>query len=253
MLVDRLLHRDLSNPHHRTNLHDDYSIPFPPQPTSFFTYPPSSRDKIFMPLDSSSSHKPLNAVQFLQKKLRWLTLGTQYDWKTRIYSPALQTPFPPDIARLVTGLFEDAFVPESGVVLIYGTKDYMPVHRDVSEECERGLASFSLGCDGLFVVARDKQSLIGDGEADLNCEKNHDDDEEREQKMVVIRVRSGDVVQMGGEARWAWHAMPKVMSGTCPKWLEDWPIREGGPKEYERWKGFMKGKRINISCRQVWG
>lgn len=117
----------------------------------------------------------------------------------------------------------------------------MPVHRDVSEECQRGLASFSLGCDGIFIIARDRH----EGEDEKN--------EEREQDMVVIRVRSGDVVQMDGETRWAWHAMPKVMAGTCPKWLEEWPAKRGERREYERWRGYMKGKRLNISCRQVWG
>jgi alkylated DNA repair protein alkB homolog 1 len=42
--------------------------------------------------------------------------------------------------------------------------------------------------------------------------------------------------------------MPKGMAGTCPEWLEEWPVREG-----ERRRGFMRGKRVNISCRQVWG
>jgi alkylated DNA repair dioxygenase AlkB len=116
----------------------------------------------------------------------------------------------------------------------------MPVHRDVSEECERGLASFSLGCDGLFVIARDKYPDADEG------------DEDREQEMVVIRVRSGDVVQMSGQTRWAWHAMPKVMAGTCPPWLEEWPVGTATPKEYEKWRGYMRGKRLNISCRQVW-
>ena len=80
--------------------------------------------------------------------------------------------------------------------------------------------------------------------------------EEREMEMLVLRVRSGDCVWMGGETRWCWHAMPKVMAGTCPSWLEDWPVEKDGSgkgrKEYQKWKGFMKGKRVNISCRQVW-
>ena len=123
---------------------------------------------------------------------------------------------------------------------MYSPKDYMPVHRDVSEECQRGLASFTLGCDGLFIIAKDKEGV-------------DPDDEEREQEMVVLRVRSGDVVQMGGKTRWAWHAMPKIMAGTCPKELENWPVGEGTPREFEKWKGYMRGKRLNISCRQVWG
>jgi alkylated DNA repair protein alkB family protein 1 len=118
----------------------------------------------------------------------------------------------------------------------------MPVHRDVSEESPLGLASFSLGCDGLFLISRDR------------VKEGDDREEEREQEMVCIRVRSGDVVQMDGQTRWSWHAMPKVMGGTCPDFLADWPVEGsgGGRKEYERWRGYMKGKRVNISCRQVW-
>lgn len=247
-MLSSLLHRDLSNPLHKTNLHHDYNIPYPSpaaksnttHPASFFTYPQSSKNQVFTPLNPHSTHKPLNTAQVLQKKLRWLTLGAQYDWTTRAYPSSSPTPFPPDIAALVQSLFNNSFVPESGVVLLYSPKDYMPVHRDVSEECQRGLASFTLGCDGLFIIARDKGGV-------------DPDDEEREQDMVVLRVRSGDVVQMGGETRWAWHAMPKIMAGTCPQELSDWPVGEGTPKEFERWKGFMKGKRLNISCRQVWG
>lgn len=130
------------------------------------------------------------------------------------------------------------------MVLLYSSKDYMPVHRDVSEECERGLASFSLGCDGVFVVSKDREGVDGEDEA-------------REMDVVALRVRSGDVVYMGGRTRWAWHAMAKVVPGTCPGWLAEWPVEGSGgdgslEKEYRRWKGYMIGKRLNISCRQVW-
>ena len=48
--------------------------------------------------------------------------------------------------------------------------------------------------------------------------------------------------------------MPKVMGGTCPEWLSEWPVKgeKGEPREYEKWRGYMRGKRVNISCRQVW-
>ncbi|KAK6611837.1 alkylated DNA repair protein AlkB [Botrytis cinerea] len=231
IFVSRLLHRELSNPLHKTNFHDDYDIPYPPLDSSFFTYPHQAKNQVFAPKDPNSKHKPLNAAQALQKKFRWLTLGSQYDWNTRAYPSSSPTPFPSDVSRLVTTLFQNAFTPESGVVLMYSTKDFMPVHRDVSEECERGLASFTLGCDGLFVISRD----VRKGEEHID---------NREQDLVCIRVRSGDVIQMGGETRWAWHAMPKIMAGTCPPCLETWPVgsTEKGkePKEYERWRGYMK-------------
>lgn len=202
---------------------------------------------MLQPLASSSPLKSLHMAQFLLKKLRWLTLGQQYHWPTRSYSGHDSTRFPLDIAALVRGLFPDnkrIGNAESGVVLLYSPKDYMPVHRDVSEQCERGLASFSLGCDGLFVVAKD------------SVEETEGVGGKEEKKIVVLRVGSGDVVVMDGETRWAWHAMPKVLAGTCPVFMRDWPagsegsvgVQEGA---FERWKGYMAGKRLNISCRQV--
>lgn len=239
------MHRDLANPLHKTNMHPDYDIPFPPSAIgSFFAYPPHSKNEVYKPLKDDPKLKTLNTTQFLVKKLRWLTLGSQYEWATRAYATETPTPFPPDIAALVTTLFQSSFKPESGVCLLYSPKDYMPVHRDVSELCDRGLASFSLGCDGLFILSKD---IKKDGE------EVDETIEDREMEMCVLRVRSGDCVWMSGETRWCWHAMPKVMSNTCPEWLADWPAEEGGRKEYEKWKGYMKGKRLNVSCRQVWG
>ncbi|KAH8816915.1 hypothetical protein F5884DRAFT_777894 [Xylogone sp. PMI_703] len=301
ILLDKLLHRDLSNPLHITNMHANYDLPYPDPstdsddsststskakpsiasqyPTSFFTCPqnsPSPKDRLTpkpqsqQPSSTSNSNpnlnsttatsspyhtpqslKPLPIAQFLHKKLHYLTIGSQYDWPTRRYPRETPTPFPSDIAALVTSLFGD-FVPESGVVLLYSPKDYMPVHRDVSEECGKGLASFSLGCDGLFVVAREKEK---NGILDIDARDNVNGlQSQREMEMVIIRVRSGDVVQMAEETRFAWHAMPKVMAGTCPEWLKDWPAvkLEGRDKDFVRWKGYMERKRLNISCRQVW-
>lgn len=245
------MHRDLANSKHKINLEADYQIPYPPprlgeaegeSPTevehrSFFNYPQSSKDTNLIPKDPAK-HKPLNTAQFLAKKLRWLTLGEQYDWPTRSYPKHGPTSFPLDISKLVSGLFPHIKA-ESGVVLLYSPKDYMPVHRDVSEQCERGLASFSLGCDGIFVVARGEYEVEGVG------------------KTVAIRVKSGDVIHMDGETRWAWHAMPRTIAGTCPEWMAQWPVGTPGADEeerkmYEKWRGYMAGKRLNISCRQVW-
>lgn len=194
-------------------------------------------------------------AQYLLKKLRWLTLGQQYDWPTRSYSGHDSTRFPSDISSLVHGLFP-SFNSESGVVLLYSPKDYMPVHRDVSEQCTRGLASFSLGCDGLFVIAKDT-TVDGDANAaPLPMPREDANENEDKKKIVVLRVKSGDVVYMDGETRWAWHAMPKVLAGTCPDFMAQWPAGSEGlmgveEGSYEKWRGYMAGKRLNISCRQV--
>lgn len=324
LLLSRLLHRDLANPRHKTNINADYAVPHPtlngtsvlyPAPEdppadstplssrksapskflSFFTLPPQlGSSNLLYPLvkknDEDGKSKgnakiPLTISQFLLRKLRWLTLGTQYDWPTRSYprpdplpsddsdlsdssTKTGITPFPPDIAALTRSLFANTFEAQSGVVLLYAGKDYMPVHRDVSEMCERRLASFSLGCEGLFCLARDS--------VEANEEQGHEKEkDDAETKTITLRIRSGDVLVLDGEARWAWHAMPKVLPNTCPDFMRDWPVgssgdveidlhdsdkedgkserdvREMQEKAFEKWRGYMKTRRLNISCRQV--
>jgi alkylated DNA repair protein alkB family protein 1 len=241
-----LMHRDLAAPGHKINLQADYDIPYPPKSTSegmrfdsnFFLRGRAEEKDCLVP-KVPDQQKPLNNEQFLYTKLRWLTLGEQYDWPTRSYAKHA-TPFPGDLSALVTGLFPH-IRPESGVVLMYGAKDFMPVHRDVSEQCQRALASFSVGCDGIFIMARGED----DGEG------------ENAPRSVAIRVHSGDVVHLKGNARWAWHAMARTIPSTCPPHLTNWPVGTPGAtpaeeKAYKKWKGYMGTKRINVSCRQVW-
>lgn len=108
------------------------------------------------------------------------------------------------------------------------------MHRDVSEETDKGLVSLSFGCDGLFMMAP-------------NDEK--DVDRTGGKEFLLLRLRSGDVVYMTEEARSAWHGVPKVIKGTCPDYLEDWPAKEDG--RFDEWRGWMKNKRINLNVRQM--
>ena len=246
LFTSQILHRDLADERHKNNLMPDYNIPFPGiregtnHFKSFFTYPQNASTGANLIPRTPDSAKSLNMAQFLTSKLRWLTIGDQYDWPTRSYTRDGPSPFPSDLAKLVQGFFPE-IKPQSGVVLLYSGKDYMPVHRDVSEECQTALASFSLGCDGIFIVARGEDDGVG----------------EDRPSTVAIRVRSGDCIHLDGEARWAWHAMARTIVGTCPDFLSSWPKDTPGAtaeekKAYSKWQGFMAGKRLNISCRQVW-
>ncbi|KAF2396986.1 hypothetical protein EJ06DRAFT_559595 [Trichodelitschia bisporula] len=223
-LLTRLLHRDLSNPVHRTNTHLHYTLPS--SGTSFFALPRSAPP--LPPLDASL-HKPLQYGTFLRKKLRWVTLGGQYDWTAKRYPSTPPPPFPPDIAALLTGLYP-ALRPEAAIVNFYSPGDTLSLHRDVSEECGAGLVSVSVGCEGVFVVG------VEEGD-----EGN---------KAIAVRLRSGDAVYMTGAARFAWHGVPLVVPGTCPRELGEWPA--GREAEYEAWRGWMGGKRVNLNVRQMW-
>ncbi|KAK6427634.1 hypothetical protein LTR95_015966 [Oleoguttula sp. CCFEE 5521] len=204
---------------HLTNVHTHYDVPTTSARSSYFS--PAAQGLVFGPRDPAV-HKPITTGQFLNKKLRWLTLGGQYDWTNKVYPAALPPPFPSDVKQLIETLFP--MKAEAAIVNLYSPGDTLSLHRDVSEECDQPLASISLGCEGIFLVGLD------DGRA------------------VTLRLRSGDAVLMSGESRYAWHGVPKVLAGTCPEWMQGWPA---GGEEYEDWRSWMVCKRINLNVRQM--
>jgi alkylated DNA repair dioxygenase AlkB len=122
ILLNRLLHRDLSNPQHQTNLHLHYDISYPGDGNRHSFFSTSHSDVLFKPKDSKV-HKELSMNQVLEKKLRWMTLGGQYDWTNKIY-PAEEPPeFPPDVKNLISGLFRGMLDPQAAIVNIYSPGD----------------------------------------------------------------------------------------------------------------------------------
>jgi alkylated DNA repair protein alkB family protein 1 len=226
MLLSRLLHRDLSNPAHLTNIHTHYNITYPPENSSFFTLPRTSQEHVATPLDPNI-HKPLTVAQLLNKKMRWTTLGGQYDWTAKRYPESPPPPFPQDIKNLLESIFTDTKA-EAAIVNLYSPGDTLSVHRDVAETSSHGLVSVSLGCDAIFVLGTDE-------------------------KVLTLRLRSGSAVYMSGSSRFAWHGVPQIVASTCPSSLQDWP---GGSLEdsvaLDEWKGWMASKRVNLNVRQMW-
>ena len=246
-LLSILLHRDLADQRHQTNVHLHHLLPYQatkPRNTSgsktdnasFFTMSPGSPD-LFLPIDHAR-HRPLTVSQFFNRKLRWMTLGGQYNWTEKKY-PAENTPsFPEDLAAFVHHIFP-GMQPEAAIVNVYSPGDTLSVHRDVSEESDNELVSISFGCDGIFVIGLD----FGEGE---------------EPKCVVLRLHSGDAVVMSGSARFAWHGVPQVIRDSCPVSLRDWPAiaddentARVGEAPYEDWRGWLSNKRINLNIRQM--
>jgi len=206
------------------------------------------RSAEFVPKDASL-HNPFAIEAFLNKKLRWVTLGGQYDWTQKVYPSTPPPSFPPDVAGLVEGLIP-AMKAEAAIVNLYSPGDTLSLHRDVSEECNKPLVSISLGCDAIFLVGHDATET----NRDLEGFKK----DGTEPRAAAMRLRSGDLVVMAGEARTAWHSVPQVVAGTCPDWMADWPCltvadqdAEGAVTKYEAWKGWMAGKRINLNVRQM--
>ncbi|KAL6887292.1 hypothetical protein HDV57DRAFT_514847 [Trichoderma longibrachiatum] len=254
-LLNTMIHRDLSNPTHQTNLHLHYNLPYPspsspssPSSTaSFFSLPPSSDTK-FTPKDPSI-HNPLSINQVLTRRLHWVTLGGQYDWTNRVYPDAAPPQFPADLAGFLKALFPETLA-QAAIVNFYTPGDTMMMHRDVSEEVDKGLVSLSFGCDCLFMIAPSSGPNEHNSDKDEGKDGDNKKEEKDKKKYLLLRLRSGDAIYMTQESRYAWHGVPKVMKGTCPDYLADWPAgREDG--EYEEWKGWMQNKRINLNVRQM--
>jgi DNA alkylation damage repair protein AlkB len=171
-------------------------------------------------------HKPMTIAQMLRRKLRWITLGGQYDWTNKIYPRHQPPPFPPDIEKLLRTIFP-SMKPEAAIVNLYTPGDTLSVHRDVSEDCDRDLISVSIGCDALFLASNGESSST-----------------------AIVRLRSGDAILMTRASRYAWHAVPKVIANTCPVDLAEWPYLTSEP-HLEQWKWWLRSKRINLNVRQM--
>jgi DNA alkylation damage repair protein AlkB len=228
VLLERLLYRDLSDPSHRTNLHLHYDISYPPKSFSdrFSSFFSMNKAVTFSP-KNPSVHKPISTAQFLGKKLRWMTLGGQYDWTAKRYPSESPPPFPADLKQLLKRLFPEMDA-QAAIVNFYSPGDTLSVHRDVSEDCDQGLVSISIGCDALFVVGNQDGTANG-----------------------TMMLRSGDAVYMTGSARYAWHGVPKIIPSTCPEWLATWPAPSDDGTQNDQWLGWMYGKRINLNVRQI--
>ncbi|KAF2680793.1 hypothetical protein K458DRAFT_372800 [Lentithecium fluviatile CBS 122367] len=245
-LLSRLLHRDLSQPAHLTNIHTHYNISYPPSGASFFSVSPSSTDVVARPIDASV-HRPLGISQLLHKKMRWMTLGGQYDWTRKRYPDGTPPAFPPDIKLLLESAFADTRA-EAAILNLYSPGDTLSVHRDVAESSSTGLISISLGCDAIFVIGTSSATLSSGHKLDEPSSNGTED------RIVTLRLRSGSAVYMSGPSRFAWHGVPQIISGTCPTYLRRWPVGDVnvGEDEYEEWRGWMESKRVNLNVRQMW-
>ncbi|KAI9864211.1 MAG: hypothetical protein M1824_005606 [Vezdaea acicularis] len=263
-LLNRLLHRDASSPSHRTNIHLHHQLP-PPSPTfhtsnstptSFFTLSPTSPP--LTPLNPST-HNPLPITSFLHKKLRWITLGAQYDWTSKTYPNAPNTPsFPPDLAALLNSLFPQT-TPHAAIINIYSPGHTLSLHRDLSEASPAGLISLSLGCDCIFVIGPDPLPSPTANAPDEAAEVDETNDL-TPNPHATLRLRSGDAVYMSAASRYAWHGVAKIVGGTCPAWMAEWPggglsadgLDADEEQRFEAWKGWMGGRRVNLNVRQMW-
>ena len=168
------------------------------------------------------------------EKLRWATLGHHFDWATRTYPRELSScaaQLPTELGALATRVAAavgQSVRAETAIVNFYRHNSAMCAHQDDCEEAVGSpVVSVSFGCSAVF--------LLGG----LS----------RDQPPVALWVRSGDAMVLGGEVRLAFHAMARVLRGSCPEALRS--AAQGDGAEERMVRAYLEEHRININVRQV--
>lgn len=178
------------------------------------------------------------------KKLRWATLGYQYDWTNKTYDEARKESFPSDLCSLVqyvaTALGYDRFSPEAAIVNYYPIGSTLAGHTDHSEDDRTApLFSFSFGQPAVFLIG----GLSRDEQPD------------------AIVLRSGDIIVMTGESRLCYHAVPRIctdlelpekMGNSAKRWESiELPQEQSKDELWNAVEQYIQYSRININVRQV--
>ncbi|GMM51075.1 hypothetical protein DASB73_020330 [Starmerella bacillaris] len=212
-LVSECIQEYLQSPEHLTNLDAHYALE---RPLRFF-----ETDSPATVLTAENSSKSA----LMRNKIRWITLGGQYNWTEKVY-PSF-TPgekgcpiFPDNEARAVANTF--GINAEAAIVNFYTQGDILSPHQDVAELSKNDLISMSLGCSSIFYLGAERYGY----------------------QPLPIVLRSGDIIVMGGESRDAWHGVGRIFKETCPDYLQNLDLGDG----FQSW---MKDRRININLRQM--
>ncbi len=143
-------------------------------------------------------------------RLGWVTDRKGYRYEPQHPSGVAWPPVPPAVLaiwRQLTGLERD---PDCCLVNYYGPDARMGLHQDKDEgDFSFPVLSISLGDEAVFRI----------GGTD------------RSEGTESFRLRSGDVLVMGGAARLAWHGVDRVIAGSSTL--------------------LPQGGRINLTCRVV--
>ena len=167
------------------------------------------------------------------KKIRWFTIGYQYDWTTKEYLLEKKNQFPPLIekyAKSIAGLIGcQSYTPESGVINYYQLKNTLMGHVDRSEKnMDAPLISISLGHSCVFLMG-------GSG---------------RDDPVYPFILRSGDVVVFQHECRKNYHGVPRIIENSLPGHFSVTDTLEETDEE-KAVKKLISTGRININIRQV--
>lgn len=172
----------------------------------------------------------------LLRKLRWSTLGLQFDWSNRNYNVSLQhNKIPEALCELAKRLAKPAmpagveFHPEAAIVNYFASGDTLGGHLDDMEaDWSKPIVSLSLGCKAIF--------LLGG--------------KSKEDAPLAMFLRSGDVVLMAGEARECFHGVPRIFADKENAEIDHLETQLTHEDDICFLK-YIQTSRININIRQV--
>ncbi|TPX61027.1 hypothetical protein PhCBS80983_g01326 [Powellomyces hirtus] len=195
-------------------------------------------EKVRIDPPTTATHylKAMTASQALPR-LRWTSLGFQYNWSNKTYHLDRHAPMPVLIDELcgavvaaianLTAYPAEKWKSEAGIVNFYQLRDLLMAHQDRSEEnSEAPLVSFSFGNSCIFLIGTDSRDDIP----------------------TPILLRSGDVLVMHGASRRAFHSVPRILENTIPEYLAPEHIDD---KEWPPFYEYLKDARVNVNVRQV--
>ncbi|CAM6091306.1 unnamed protein product [Calypogeia fissa] len=187
-------------------------------------------------LTPTSSTKLITAKS-LVRKLRWATIGQQFDWGKKCYNTMLPYKrLPEELCELAARLAEPAmngekFLAQGAIVNYYGPDDMLGGHIDDMEaDWSKPIVSISLGCKAVFLLGGTT----------------------REDAPQAMFLRSGDVVLMADPARGCFHGVPRIFDDPSESEIPDFSTQANfdavaaGP-----FLDYIKKSRININVRQV--
>lgn len=197
--IEILLHTlvDLLSSNNNTNLHCHHNdIDINDMMTDIWS---NSNDYIDQMIGNTNEHMNKDTVL---SKIRWITLGYQYNWTLRSYNRDEHVCFPAKLGNICKELNESAsnvtkfkLDVQAAIINFYQSNSIMGGHQDDAEITKNHpVLSLSIGSPCIF--------LLGGFH--------------REEHPLSIILRSGDVLFMGGKARLRIHGVPKVFIEEGP-------------------------------------
>ena len=178
------------------------------------------------------------------RQLTWSNIGIQYNWTKREYNlnnitmkiPETMISLCLDCNNLLSKIDDKMkMVPQTSIINFFqvNTKRPMGGHRDAAELINAPLISVSLGNDAIFLISNDDNI-----------------------KPLPLWLRSGDVLIMAKQARFALHCVARVCQNTCPlqliQYFDQYNYKNNNEKiELQLMKKYIMESRINFNIRQV--